>query len=273
MADLDKKQNGASPVDQTKDMDNMIEDASNNRDKYISDLEKDLDRGQELYTGFGFGSVDAGSTNLAETSKTQPIHKVSDENNPEKVVNVSNINRDGSKVFEADGAGIARDNDKKVRVDDDKNIAPKAKVNNDIVSHREVPEDTKVVIEPDNGDVVYTETSVDARVQKPKVVVEEETSNTKSYHGVDLPIDKESAVDVPSDYQLAGVYYGNDFREDNRSYLVGPYQTDAYSIKRHYKSQAKYKKNGLPIKKIALGVAAIAGVVWFMKDDDKRFWN
>ena len=273
MADLDKKQNGASPVDQTEDMDNMIEDASNDRDKYISDLEKDLDRGQELYTGFGFGSVDASSTNLTETSKTQSIPKVSDENSQEKVVAVGNINKDESKVFEADGAGIARDNVKKVRAHDDKNIAPKAKVNNDLVSRREVPEDTKVVIKPDNGDVVYTETSADARVQKPKVVVEEEIVDTNIYHGVDLPIDKESAVDVPSDYQLAGVYYGNDFREDNRSYLVGPYQTDAYSIKRHYKSQAKYKKNGLPIKKIALGVTALAGVVWLMKDDDKKFWD
>lgn len=272
MADLDKKQNGASPVDQTEDMGDMIEDASNNRDKYISDLEKDLDRGQELYTGFGFGGVDD-SSNLAETSKTQSIPRVNDENSQEKIVAVSNINKDESKVFEADGAGIARENDKKVRVDDDKNIAPKAKVNNNLVSHREVPEDTKVVIKPDNGDVVYTETSVDARVQKPKVVVEEEIVDTNIYHGVDLPIDKEIAVDVPSDYQLAGVYYGNDFREDNRSYLVGPYQTDTYSIKRHYKSQAKYKKSGLPIKKIALGVAALAGVVWLMKDDDKRFWD
>lgn len=271
MADLDKKQNGASPVDQTEDMDNMIEDASNNRDKYISDLEKDLDRGQELYTGFGFGGANVGGDNIVDARKTQPVPRMSDENNPEKVVNVSNINRDESKVFEADGAGIARDNDKKVRVHDDKNIAPK--VSNDVVSRREVPEDTKVVIKPDNGDVVYTETSVDARVQKPKVVVEEEIVDTNIYHGVDLPIDKESAVDVPSDYQLAGVYYGNDFREDNRSYLVGPYQTDTYSIKRHYKSQAKYNKGGLPIKKIALGVAALAGVVWLMKDNDKRFWD
>ena len=89
----------------------------------------------------------------------------------------------------------------------------------------------------------------------------------------DLPINVESVNDTPADYQLNGVYYGNDYRQ-NRNYLATPYQRDAYSIKNHYKARAKYTKKGLTLGKIALGAVAVAGVLWLVKDDEKDgFFN
>ena len=58
MADLDNKQKGASSVDQSKDIDELDETPKAN-DRPLNDAkDKDLERGQELYTGFGFGGVD-----------------------------------------------------------------------------------------------------------------------------------------------------------------------------------------------------------------------
>ena len=63
MADLDKK-TGAAPVEQSKDSDDILDspydDIPEAKDKSINELkERKLERGQKLYTGFGFGGVDA----------------------------------------------------------------------------------------------------------------------------------------------------------------------------------------------------------------------
>lgn len=276
MADLDKKQNGASPVEQSKDADDILDspydDIPEVKDKSLKEIkEKDLDRGQELYTGFGFGGVDASGVDVEDIADSNPVPRVSEGNKDEHVfiagsgkkapanenVPIKTITKEENTIFET-----ARD--------DEQNIAPvRENVNNKVESYREVPEDTKVVIKPDNGDVVYRETTIDRPIGRTSVLTDKRVVDTKN---TGLTYNKESAIDVPADYQLAGVYYGNDYR-DNRNYLIGPYQTDAYSIKKHYKNQARDRKGGLPIKKIALGVAAVAGVLWLIKDDDDGFFG
>lgn len=276
MADLDKKQNGASPVEQSKDADDILDspydDIPEVKDKSLKEIkEKELDRGQELYTGFGFGGVDASGVDVEDIADSNPVPRVSEGNKNEHIfvagsgkkapanenVPIKTITKEENTVFET-----ARN--------DEQNIAPvRENANNKVESYREVPEDTKVVIKPDNGDVIYRETTIDRPIGRSSVVTDKRVGDTQN---TGLTYNKESAIDVPADYQLAGVYYGNDYR-DSRNYLIGPYQTDAYSIKKHYKNQVRDRKGGLPIKKIALGVAAVAGVLWLIKDDDDGFFG
>lgn len=266
MADLDKKHNGASPVEQS----NNIDDVPEVRNRTIKEIdEKDLDRGQELYTGFGFGSVDTSDVEVEDIAKSKTVPGVSDGKSDEHVFvadSTNSVNKDKSVPIKT----IAKEEStvfETARSNEAQNIAPRKNVVDKRVENRRVvPEDTKIVIKPDNGDVVYTETTVDRPATRSRVLTTEKIVNpTNKTTG--LAINEESAIDVPADYQLAGVYYGNDYR-DNRNYLTSAYQTDAYSIKRHYKNQAKEKKGGLSINKIALGVAAVAGVVWLIKDED-----
>ena len=266
MADLDKKQTGASPVEQSNNIDGLSE--VNNRPIKEID-EKDLDRGQELYTGFGFGSVDASDVEVEDIAKSKAVPGVSEGKSDEHVFvadGASSVNKDKSvpkKTIANEESTVFET----ARSNEAQNIVPnKVVVDKRVENRRVVPEDTKIVIKPDNGDVVYTETTVDRPATRSRVVTTEKIVNPTN-RATGLAINEESAIDVPADYQLAGVYYGNDYR-DNRNYLTSAYQTDTYSIKRHYKNQAKEKKGGLSIKKIALGVAAVAGVVWLIKDED-----
>lgn len=253
-------------------MDSPYDDIPEVKDKSLKEIkEKDLDRGQELYTGFGFGGVDASGVDVEDIADSNSVPRVSEGNKNEHIfvagsgkkapanenVPINTITKEENTVFET-----ARN--------DEQNIAPvRENVNNKVESYREVPEDTKVVIKPDNGDVIYRETTIDRPIGRASVMPDKRVGDTQN---TDLTYNKESAIDVPADYQLAGVYYGNDYR-DSRNYLIGPYQTDAYSIKKHYKNEARDRKGGLPIKKIALGVAAVAGVLWLIKDDDDGFFG
>ena len=239
MADLDNKQKGASSVDQSKDIDELDETPKAN-DRSLNDAkDKDLERGQELYTGFGFGGVDD-DIDVKEIRTSVPTAKVS----------------------ESEKSAVVEEHPKKT-------VPSKKAV---IESRRVVPEDTKVVIKADNGDVVYKESSIERTIENPESIVEERQMLVDTDHSIlERELNKGSSGDITTDYQLDGVYYGNDFR-DNKLYLTRPYQTDIYSIKRHYKNQARDRKNALPIKKIALGIAAIAGAVWLIRDDEKGFW-
>ena len=271
MADLDKKQNGASAVDQNEDIDDMIDDPIDDIDETkkipINDLkEKDLDRGQEIYTGFGFGGVDGGGVSVADISqnmdgenaslddKNMPSPRLDKNKAPGKAIykeglrdiNANNRTADGQKTF--DGG-----NQSKIR--------------------RELPEDTKLVIKADDGDVVYKESNIDRAEASPRSTGSREQISPASY-GLEKPINTGYTVDVPADYQLAGVYYGNDFRDNNKIYLAKSYQTDTYSIKRHYKNQADCNcQGGWPVKKIGLGAAVVAGLLCLKKNNDKGFWE
>lgn len=240
MADLDNKQKGASSVDQSKDIDELDETPKAN-DRPLNDAkDKDLERGQELYTGFGFGGVDD-DVDVKEIRTSVPTAKVS----------------------ESEKSAVVEEHPKKT-------VPSKKAV---MENRRVVPEDTKVVIKADNGDVVYKESSIERTIESPESIVEERQKLVDTDHSIlERDLNKESSGDITTDYQLDGVYYGNDFR-DNKLYLTRPYQTDIYSIKRHYKNQARDRKNALPIKKIALGIAAIAGAVWLIRDDEKGFWE
>ena len=155
------------------------------------------------------------------------------------------------------------------RIDEPK-FAQNELVNNK--SYREIPRDTRVVIEADHGNMVYRESEIG---HSPHLRRDAYIEESVSHHpaAIDLAVNVESAHDTPADYQLNGVYYGNDYR-GMRNYITDPYQRDIYSIKKHYKSQAKANKKGLSLSKIAFGAAAVAGIVWLVKDDEKdNFWN
>ena len=298
MADLDKR-TGGSPVEQSKDTDDILDspydDVSEVKDKSIDELkERKLDRGQELYTGFSFGGVDAGDVEIDDLAASDAVPKVSDNHgkkafvldnkkpshveNSERVA-IKTINKEDNKVFEPAGNDVV---DEKTAVPakkpvtqtidriDEPKFAQNELVNNK--SYREIPRDTRVVIEADHGNMVYRESEIG---HSPHLIRDTYIEESVSHHpaAIDLAVNVESAHDTPADYQLNGVYYGNDYR-GMRNYITDPYQRDIYSIKKHYKSQAKANKKGLSLSKIAFGAAAVAGIVWLVKDDEKdSFWN
>ena len=125
MADLDKR-TGSSPVEQSKDTDDILDspydDVSEVKDKSIDELkERKLDRGQELYTGFGFGGVNAGDVEIDDLAASDAVPKVSDNHgkkafvldnkkpshveNSERVA-IKTINKEDNKVFEPAGNDV-----------------------------------------------------------------------------------------------------------------------------------------------------------------------
>ena len=284
MADLDKK-TGAAPVEQSKDSDDILDSPYDGnpeaKDKSINELkERKLERGQELYTGFGFGGVDAEGVDIDRLGADEQAVLAGKEKDSVAKDNdrlaVKTINKEDNMVFEPATGGaidekttvnVGENIEKNIEISNQANIAP-----NEVASYREVPKDTRIEIKADKGDVVYREAELDYEPVGRAIYVEDDVEFDHD-RAFDLPINVESVNDTSADYQLNGVYYGNDYRE-HRNYLAAPYQRDAYSIKNHYKSRAKYTKKGLPLGKIALGAVAVAGVLWLVKDDEKDgFFN
>lgn len=279
MANTEDRKLGPSEVEQSKNA-HEIFDETDDIKNYQPDqttLEKkqeNLDRGEELYTGFGFdGDRDSGekllADELAPTSKPSthaaPRQTTLETDRKEEVRQVSNTsaNANYNKPAQSDNYTTKRTITKS--------------------ASREVPEETKLIIEPKGGEFRYKERTPDYNRKDDREVYyynqnqEVIDRNAKSQT---QRVDEYNRTSTPVDYKLAGVHYDIDPRTGQYYHLAnGAYISDyehieTLPIKHHYKTQRKEKK-GLPWTKIALGVAAVAGLgLLFMADeDDGPFWS
>ena len=239
----------------------------------MADLDKklkedlNLDRGQELYDGFGFGGV--ASTSVDVKTLVDGIDREARLN----AGSSKTINNESSKAIkEGKSVTFAGSNDDSLNEKPvTKTIDPINKVDKrvEVSTRKEVPKDSKIVIKADKGDMVYKESDLDYASQKKAVYVDDRVRHDDDDNkALDILVNEESNKDTPADYELGVTLYGNDPRS-NRSYLLSPYQRDVYSIKNHYKAQAKTKKKSLPLGKIALGAVALGAAIWLIRDDDK----
>ena len=158
----------------------------------------------------------------------------------------------------------------------DNDLKDERKVSN----YKEIPEDTKLVIKADNGEISYREKHLendDRKLNKDYNLAENKTNYKRRNHKVlDFPVSESNTRgQVPADYQLKSTHYSNDLRQNNLYNTPGSvYKNyDTVSIKNHYKSKKKLAKRGLSLGKVAIAVAAVAGIslIFLPEEDDCPF--
>lgn len=257
MADKNKK-NQNSKVEQNKN---------------AEDLTKDLDQGEELYTGFGFGNI---NTNVEVPSpsldQTDSIKK------EEKIIEKPKLtiidDRQEEKVKEIE-ISIKDSTDRKIT--------------STITSEtREIPKESKVVIEPHHGNIRSHQSTMARGENQTSYLLETEKGNTyqrpisktysKSYKQVNKNAQRYANKQNP-DYELQGVYFTNKNQTTNplslKNPLNQPITTSPLSIKSYYKNMKKQNKKQIPWKPIALGLAATIGafkiITAITDDEDEGF--
>lgn len=149
-----------------------------------------------------------------------------------------------------------------------------------VSNYKEIPEGTKLVIKTDNGDISYREKHLenkDSKLKKDYHLNANKVSYTRRNHKVlDFPVSESNTRgQVPADYQLKSTHYSNDLRRNNLYNTPGSvYKNyDTVSIKNHYKSKKKLAKRGLSLGKVAIAVAAVAGIslIFLPEEDDCPF--
>ena len=334
MTDKYKENNGPSEVDQSRDADEVFDETDDinvkkNSEIKVKDIEKNLDRGEELYSSFGFDSNrDSTDTKIADQLETAridskkvneivdnpttrqsvtvedrevfvPSNDKTTKQKPSDTESIETIEKQDPRT--SDSTIVIRANDKvDDHVEDRKAPIPSPGPayednivgadefqktigeNTEKTSYREVPENTKVIIKADDGDINYRQRQVDSKDIKASRDYGRSQSPTKTHrhtHTVyDVLINESNTPgQVPADYQVRGVYYKNDPRPNTLDNTpISAYKTyNTVSIKDHYKSKRKASRPGLPIKKIALGVGALAGLalVLLPNEDDGPFWR
>lgn len=280
MANTEDRKLGPSEVEQSKNAHEIFDENDDLKEYQPSQttLEKKqekLDRGEELYTGFGFDSDRGrGERLLGDDLNTAKV--------PSPETHTSSA-QTRENTFESD----TRLSGSNIKVSNNQRVEPSTTYTTTRTvtksASREVPEETKLIIEPKGGEFRYKECTPDYNKkddkevyyynQNQEVIDRNDKSQTQR-------VDEYNRTSTPVDYELAGVHYDIDPRSGQYYHLAnGAYITDydyieTLPIKHHYKSQRKEKK-GLPWTKIALGVAAVAGLgLLFMADeDDGPFWS
>lgn len=383
MTDKYDEKTGPSEVDQSKNAHEVLDNSEDiekkeNSENHSKDIDKKLDRGEEIYTGFGFDNSRDNDNKLTDDLQTEKIdtiavNKVANnstdskivekeiykastdesivEDNNVKAVPVKAIEREDIKpstsskknttnnstiVIKSDGKNIKSQNnksksakaeDKVFYKDDIKNNYNESKKDNSTIviktngnikkdieapskdkivqdkeranyqdkvdsnyndlsrerksaNYKEIPEDTKVVIKADNGDINYKENHIESgynRVNKDSTLIENNDRYTRRNHKVlDFPVNESNVKgQVPADYQLKSTYYSNDSRPNTLYNTPGSVYKNynTLSIKKHYKAKKKANRRGLSLKKVAIGVAAVAGIALILlpEDDDSSF--
>ena len=241
------------------------------QNKNAEALTKDLDQGEELYTGFGFGNID---TDVEVPSPEQS----------------SSIEKE-AQIIEKPNLTIIDDR-KKEQV---KEIEIRTKESTDrIISSkitsekREIPKETKVVIEPHQGNIRSHQSTMDGREVQTNYLLETEEGKSyqrpitktysESYHKAKENVQRYTGKQSP-DYELKGVYFTNKHQRANPLSLKNPLNQDPtinpIPIKRHYKNIKASKKKQIPWKPIALGLAATIGafkiITAITDDEDEGF--
>lgn len=294
MANTNERKTGPSKVDQARNTSDIIDDPKDIKSKEIS--EKDLDRGEELYTGFGFG-------NIIEPRKShQARHATST-----KYAEAESVE---NPLVEKQEAMPALEDDESLFVSNTRNPLGLGNEASPEPSPIEVPETkklpkTKTLYEekanrPEargNWQVKNSEKIMEAMpVEKERPMAFEssligESSLPGSEYGLGnksvgahlayTGLGEANASKQVPDYELSDVCYAyqrdkKDFYQP-RNFAKNSYHVEVLPIKRHYKSLEKEKKkSAFPWAKIALGLSASLGVIGLIKHltdkDDSGFF-
>lgn len=243
------------------------------QNKNAEDLTKNLDQGEELYTGFGFGNIDT-DVEVPSTSLDQR----------------DSIKREGT-IIEKPKLTIIDDKkeDQVKEIEINTKESTDRKITSTITSEtREIPKDTKVVIEPKQGNIRSHQTTIARREEQTKYLLETEEgiseqrpineqyseNNKKSFD------ERQRFANIQSpDYELEGVYFTNKYQITNPLSLKNPLNQAPsirpIPIKNHYKNMKKRNKKQIPWKPIALGLAATIGafkiITAITDDEDEGF--
>ncbi len=282
MANTDKRKLGPSEVDQDTTAQEIVEETNDIKEYQpsqttIEEKKEKLDRGEELYTGFGFDSDRAnGEAPLADSLKET---KLADHNTTKSATNTPDV----IETYTTESSAAPRVEEKSLQKST--THTPRQAYKTTTTSEkREVPEQTKLIIEPDNGDINYKKRQADP-AQRRIVKTHHKTPPQRQYidheaYGQNGYQNAERTIYTEPNYESQGVHYSTDPRT-----IVDPYYNNAYikshgtvdylPIKHHYKSKRKQNKKSLPWRKIALGVAVAAGVrlLFLGEEDDGPFWS
>lgn len=279
MANTEKRNLGPSEVEQEKNA-HEIFDETDDIEKYqptqteLEEKQEKLDRGEELYTGFGFdGDRPSGDNPLAESLATDT-----------KTENTSTHTSPRPKVRQSHNPATSSTPQTNTQVQSQRpvsNTGYKTKVTSE---SKEIPEQTKLIIEPNNGDFDYKHRQLSPAREK-RTPVHHNPNKQSIGHHIDEPISHEGILGtphIPADYELSGIHYSTDPRtlQDpyyaaNQAYITNKNTMTTLPIKHHYKAKRKQNKKGLAWTKIALGVAVAAGVrlLFLGEEDDGPFWT
>lgn len=282
MANTEKRNLGPSEVEQEKNAHEIFDETDDIKEyqpeqSTLEEKKEDLDRGEELYTGFGFDSDrPRGEDPLAQSLKETEVPG-------HKTINSVPKTPDVIETYTAESSAAPRLEEKTITKSP--THTPKEAYKTTITSaKREVPEQTKLIIEPDNGQFSYRKRQADP-IRKRKVKTHHRAIPQRQYvdhkvYGQENYENAERTIYTEPNYESQGVHYSTDPRTP-----VDPYYNDAYipaqgtidylSIKHHYKAKSKQNKKSLPWTKIALGVAVAAGVrlLFLGEEDDGPFWS
>ena len=235
------------------------------------DLTKDLDRGEELYTGFGFGNIDTD----VEIPSSKQAHSIEKE---EKIIEKPKLTIiDDRKENQEKEIGI------RTKESTDRKISSK------ITSEkREIPKETKVVIEPHQGNIRSHQSTMARVEEQTNYTLETKEGKTyqrpirktysKSYQKPNNISQRYAVKQIP-DYEQEGVYFTNKYQTTNPLSLKNPLNQSStirsIPIKSHYKNIKNRKKKQIPWKPIALGLAATIGafkiITAITDDEDEGF--
>lgn len=252
----------------TQNQNSKVEENNN-----AKDLTKDLDQGEELYTGFGFGNIDTDveipSPSLDQADSIEKEEKIIEK---PKLTIIDDRKEDQVKEIEIS-----------TKESTDRKISSKI-----TSKKREIPKETKVVIEPHQGNIRSHQSTMARGEELTNYTLETEEGNTyqrpirktysKSYKTVDKNTQRYANKQNP-DYELQGVYFTNKYQTTNPLSLKNPLNQDptidSIPIKSHYKNMKKHKKKQIPWKPIALGLAATIGafkiITAITDDEDEGF--
>lgn len=250
----------------TQNQNNKVEENKN-----AKDLTKDLDRGEELYTGFGFGNIDT-DVEIPSSKQAGSIEKEEKIIEKPKLTIIDDRKEDQVKEIEIS-----------TKESTDRKISSK------ITSEkREIPKDTKVVIEPHQGNIRSHQSTMARGEEQTKYTLETKEGNTyqrpirktysKSYQKPNNISQRYAVKQIP-DYEQEGVYFTNKYQTTNPLSLKNPLNQAPsirpISIKHYYKNMKKQNKKQIPWKPIALGLAATIGafkiITAITDDEDEGF--
>lgn len=289
MADKNR-QTGPSEVEQGKNANGIFDQTDDIPEaKTVKKEPVELERGEELYTGFGFGNIEAKDVEVPEISEKEILH--TKENN--KINDIEQTFEGKTKaVVEDKNSNLTIIDDREKSVKNDVKITTNNTTNRQLSSKitsesREVPKDTKLVIESDKGNIRSHQTTISRPRQEPTYLILENDDlprNTSAKNTISRKLNgeylktyedaKKTRHQQNPDYELSEVYYTKG-RPSNPYSLTNNYTPaktiDPLSIKNHYKIMKKHHKVGLPWGKIALGLAATIGafkVITAITDDE-----
>lgn len=240
---------------------------NNNYENPTADNKTDikLERGEELYSGFGFDDQrPIGDKKLIKSISESEIE--------------NSLNSTSYKSTKVDDKSSLANNKKEIRpLKNEYKINKKTKKENtaDIpVSKRLLKEDSVITIEANNGSFSYQEETFPNHPIKANHKISDYSKKGKSSYNKPFYDYNIAPNQWPADYELEEIYYGKD---QELSLLVdGGYQEKNLSIpsiKTHYKAMEKNKRNKLSLGKMALGLTALGTLAYILlsKDDDTYF--